>query len=372
MRAFVTGQVGVDKGAYLEALKAEAIGNGFDLEVCHVGQMMYREAPDVPAGRILNLPITRLNALRRAVFKEIGAIANRHEHVIINSHATFRWRHGLFAAFDFDQIKDFNADLYITLLDNAESVHQRLLRDHDLDHTLKDIMVWREEELLATEIIANISRGYGHFFMFSRGRKSLNVKTMHDLMFHPKKKRVYLSFPMSHVLELPQTLAEITRFKETISRHFITFDPADVDEFVLHMSALKAMEEGRTMIQVQAAEGPIMLKTADIAQISGDIMGQIYARDFKMIDQSDMIVSLVPELPGGKPGLSSGVERELHHAFEGGKEVYVIWACRAMPSPFVTETATKIFAGTEEAVEYFKTKGYAGSPEPEIRMTKFE
>jgi len=34
--------------------------------------------------------------------------------------------HGLFAAFDFDQIKEFNAELYVTMLDNAESVHQRL------------------------------------------------------------------------------------------------------------------------------------------------------------------------------------------------------------------------------------------------------
>ena len=66
--------------------------------------------------------------------------------MLVNTHATFRWRHGLFAAFDFDQIKAFNADLYITLLDNVESVHQRLMRDHDIDHTLKDIMVWREEE----------------------------------------------------------------------------------------------------------------------------------------------------------------------------------------------------------------------------------
>jgi hypothetical protein len=85
------------------------------------------------------------------------------------------------------------------------------------------------------------------------------------------------------------------------------------------------------------AEGPVTLKTADVAQISGDILGQIYARDFKMIDQSDMIVSLVPELPGGKPALSSGVERELHHAYEGGKEAYVIWPCKAAPSPFITQ-----------------------------------
>src|SRR5215217_4091363 len=294
MRAFVTGQVGVDKGPYLEAVKEMAAERGIDLCVCNVGEMMYQEAPDVPKGRILNLPITRLNTLRRAVFKEILRTADEHEHVLVNTHATFRWRHGLFAAFDFDQIKAFNADLYMTVLDNVESVHQRLMRDHDIDHSLKDLMVWREEETLATEIIANILRGYGHFYMISRGRNIPTTQTIFRLMFENERKKVYPSFPMSHVMDLPDTLAEIDAFKAALNEHFITFDPADVDEFVLHMSALKAMQEGQTVFEARATDGPVMLKTADVAQISGDIMGQIYARDFKMVDQSDMIVSLVP------------------------------------------------------------------------------
>ena len=353
MRAVVTGQVGVDKGPYLEAVQAEARRNGIDLTVCHVGRMMYAEAPDVPPGRILNLPITRLNTLRRAVFKEILRAAERHEHLLVNTHATFRWRHGLFAAFDFDQIKALKADVYMTVVDNVESVHQRLVRDHDLDHTLKDIMVWREEELLATEILANITKGYGHFYMISRGRNISTAHAIYRLMFEPRRKKAYLSFPMSHVLDLPDTLAEIDRFKVAMNERFTCFDPADVDEYVLHTSAIDALQEGRTTIEAEAAEGKITLKTADVVQISGDIMGQIYARDFKMIDQSDLIVSLVPELPTGKPAISSGVERELQHAFEGGKEVYVIWTGRSTPSPFITETATKVFRSVEEALGHF-------------------
>ncbi len=353
MRAIVTGQVGVDKGPYLEAIKAEAIARGHDLVVCHVGQMMYAEAPDVPAGRILNLPIGRLNTLRRAVFKEILRIAEQHEHVLVNTHATFRWKHGLFAAFDFDQVKALQADLYLTVLDNVENVHQRLLRDHDIDHSLKDIMVWREEELLATEILANILRGHGHFYMVSRGKDIPTTQTIYQLMFEPQRRKAYLSFPMSHVMDLPQTMAEIQSFKRTMHQHFTCFDPADVDEFSLHMQAVAALQEGRTTIDVAAAEGALTLKTADVAQISGDILGQIYARDFKMVDQSDLIISLIPQLPTGRPALSSGVERELHHAFEGGKEVYVIWPGKTTPSPFVTETATRIFASTTEAVKWF-------------------
>ena len=358
MRAIVTGQVGVDKGPYLEEVKKLASEAGHDLEVFHVGKMMYDEAPDVPAGRILNLPISRLNTLRRAVFKEILRLSEKHDHVIVNTHATFRWRHGLFAAFDYDQIKAFNADLYVTMLDNAESVHQRLNKDHDIDHTLKDIMVWREEENLATEIIANVLRGYGHNYILSRGRTVPTTKTLYRMMFEPKTKKVYPSFPMSHVMDLPDTLAEINAFRAVLAEHFIAFDPADVDEFVLHMQATKALEDGHDTVEVEAAEGKTTFKTSEVIQISGDIMGQIYSRDFKMVDQSDMIVSLVPELPNGKPGLSSGVERELHHAWEGGKEVYVVWNCRGTPSPFISETATKVFRSVREAVEFFKTKGY--------------
>jgi adenylate kinase len=358
MRAIVTGQVGVEKGQYLEQVRRLAEAAGIDLAVCHVGEMMYKEAPDVPRGRILNLPISRLNTLRRAVFKEILRTADAHEHCIVNTHATFRWRHGLFPAFDFDQIKQFNPDIYCSLLDNIESVHQRLARDHDMDHTLKDLMVWREEELLATEILANIARGYGHFYMISRGRAVPTTQTLYRLMFEPWRKKVYPSFPMSHVMDLPETLAEIDRFRAALAEHFICFDPGDVDEFVLHTTANKALETGAADVTVAAADGPVTIPTSQIVQIAGDIMGQIYARDFKMVDQSDMIVSLVPELPNGKPGLSSGVERELHHAYEGAKEVYVVWACRGMPSPFITETATRVFRSVDEALAHFRTKGY--------------
>jgi hypothetical protein len=62
MRAFVSGQIGVDKGPYLNRVAEMASAAGIDLKVCHLGEIMYNEAPDVPRGRILNLPITRLNS----------------------------------------------------------------------------------------------------------------------------------------------------------------------------------------------------------------------------------------------------------------------------------------------------------------------
>src|SRR5262245_11870013 len=109
-RVVVTGQVGVEKKPFLDEVATLAHRQGKELKRCHVGDMMYREAPDVVRGRILDLPRARLNSLRRAVFKDILVEAERHPYVIINTHATFRWKHGLFEAFDWDQMTALDAD----------------------------------------------------------------------------------------------------------------------------------------------------------------------------------------------------------------------------------------------------------------------
>jgi adenylate kinase len=387
MRAIVTGQIGMDKKQYLEAVRDFAGEQGESLDIYHIGDMMYREAPDVRPGRILDLPWSRLNSLRRAAFKDVIADSRDKKNVIVNTHATFRWRHGLFHAFDFDQILAFKPDLFICLVDNIEVVHHRLHRDHDIDATLKDCMVWREEEILATELLAHAARSAttqitggvpaaapisagGNFAILSRGRHADTRRTGFRLVCRPNLKRVYPSFPMSHVVDLPDTLAEIDQFRAALSDHFITFDPGDVDEKLLLDRAVAKAQEGKVdeWLDVtphsfggsKAKGEPIRVRVREILDIAGDIDGQIYMRDFKLIDQSDMIVSLIPELPSGTPGLSSGVERELQHAFEHTKEVYVVWKPRKNPSPFITETATKIFRSVPEALAYFDEQGMFG------------
>ena len=387
MRALVTGQIGLDKKQFLDQVAKIAKHNGEDLQIYHIGDMMYREAPDVRPGRILDLPLARLNSLRRAVFRDVIADMHNHKNVIVNTHATFRWKHGLFSAFDFDQLAAFDADLYVTLVDNIETVHQRMLRDHDFEHNLKDLMVWREEEILATEILARsirrnsgqwsvasgqsttptdhwpLTTDHSRFFVLSRGRSVPTAETLYRLIFRPNMKTVYPSFPMSHVMDMPDILAEIDSFRAKIAEKMIAFDPGDVDEKILSDTAIKAATEGKASITVTVNGAPMSLKVADLLQIVPDIDGQIYARDFMLVRQSDMIVSYIPELPGpagtmGKPGLSSGVERELQHAHEHAKDVYVIWKPKKEPSPFVTQTANKVFRSVDEAFEYFDQKGY--------------
>jgi adenylate kinase len=357
-RVVVTGQVGVDKKPFIQRVAQLAESRGKTVRVFNVGDLMYREAPDVRPGRILDLPLARLAALRRSVFKDILAAVDGVDTAIVNTHASFRWKHGLFPAFDHDQMVPLDADLYVTLVDNMDAIHERLTREFDLPHTLKDILVWREEEILATEVLASAIRGQGHYYVFARGLGDNTVESLYRLIFRPDIKRVYPSFPMTHVMDMPDTLAEIDAFRAAIAEHFITFDPGDMDEKRLLFDAAKAMQNGQTRFKVQVHGRELDFDVAEVTGVARDIDAQIYARDFKLIDQSDMIVSFIPELPGGKPGLSSGVERELQHAAEGTKEVYVIWQPKAEPSPFVTATATRVFTTVEELMSYFHEKGY--------------
>ncbi len=368
MRAVITGQIGMDKKPYLEAVSRLAGERGGSIELFNVGKMMYAEGPDIREGRILDLPMSRLHSLRRAAIKDIissSTPVEEHPDIIMNTHATFRWRHGLFPAFDFDQMEAFAPNLFICLVDNIEVVHKRLHDEHDIDATLKDCMVWREEEILATELLAQACGCRNSFYILSRGRHQDTTEICYRLIARNSLKKVYPSFPMSHVVDMPDILEEIGQFRAALAEHFITFDPADVDEKLLLDNGIEAAKQGKDWIEVEPhafggkeGDSPLRVSVREILDIAGDIDGQIYMRDFRLIDQSDMIVSLVPELPGGVPGLSSGVERELQHAWEHTKEVYVVWKPKKAPSPFITETATKIFSSVDEALEYFSEQGY--------------
>ena len=369
MRAIITGQVGLDKKPYLEGVAALAAEQGVELPIYHVGDRMYKEAPDVRPGRILDLPLSRLHTIRRSVLKDVIKESEGQENLIINTHATFRWRHGLFRAFDFDQMEQLKPDLLICLLDNVETVWQRLRDDHYVDATLKDLMVWREEEIMATELLALALGCVSRCYIVPRGRYEPTTKLCFQLVCRYETRKAYVSFPMSHVVGMPDVQAEIDEFRRGFG-DLIVFDPSDVDEKQLLEAAIAATKEGRDFVEgrTMGPEGTseiAPISARQILEVSYDIDGQIYARDFQLIDQSDMIISFVPELAGGVPGLSSGVERELQHAYEHGKEVFVVWKPKREPSPFITETATKVFRSIEEALAHL-----AGPETPAMRSPR--
>lgn len=354
MIVVVTGMVGLNKKSYLEKVCLLAGQRGKEVLLCNVGDQMYAEAPDIPPGKILDIPMKRLNSLRRSVFKDIITKAQKAPNLIVNTHATFRWRHGLFPAMDFDQMRQLNADMYICLIDGVVALHKRLVDEHAVEHTLKDLIVWREEEIIGTEMLCKGINETIPFYCLARGAEKETTDTFYKLLFQNETRRAYLSFPMTAVADMEDVRKEIDDFRRSMQPLFICFDPGELEEAFLPHRARRAGEEGLDFVEVTALGGQVRLDLHEVRQIERDINSQTYARDFMLIDQSDMIISLVPSLADGRAAISSGVERELQHAHEAAKEVYVIWTAKQSPSVFVTQTATKVFNSTAGALEFFK------------------
>jgi len=358
----VTGMVGIDKKQYLAQVCDYAQKRGQDILLCNVGDMMYAEAPDIAPGRILDISLGRLHSLRRSVIKDIIARSKEYKHVIVNTHATFRWRHGLFPAFDFYQMRQLNPNMFICMIDGVEPLHVRLNREHHIRHSLKDLIVWREEEVLATQMAQQGTNENADFYILARGFEKGTIETFYQLAFEPQRKKAYLSFPMTHVAGMPEVLATIKDFRDSMKTLLTCFDPGDLEEAYLPFYAQQAQKAGKDTVEVEVFGEKVQLDAAEVRQIERDINSQIYARDFALIDQADMIVSFIPELDDGMPALSSGVERELQHAHEAAKQVYVIWMPKKEPSVFITQTANKIFRTPAEALKYFEKQYEYKSP----------
>ena len=289
----VTGMVGINKKAYLTDVCDYAAKRGEEILLCNVGDMMYAEAPDITPGRILDISLGRLHSLRRSVIKDIIAKSKEHKHVIVNTHATFRWRHGLFPAFDFYQMRQLNPDLFICMIDGVEPLHLRLGREHQIQHTLKDLIVWREEEVLATQMAQQGTNENAGFYILARGFEKGTIETFYQLAFEPQRKKAYLSFPMTHVAGMPGVLTTIEAFRNAMKTTLTCFDPGDLEEAYLPFYAQQALKSGKDTVQVEVLGEKVYLSADEVKQIERDINSQIYARDFALIDQADMQPDLV-------------------------------------------------------------------------------
>jgi len=358
MIVVVTGMVGVDKKSYLQKVCQFADERGKEVLLCNVGEQMYAEAPDIAHGKILDISMKRLSSLRRSIFKDIIAKARKAPNLIVNTHATFRWRHGLFPAVDFDQMRQLDTDMYICLIDGVIALHARLIDEHSAEHSLKDLLVWREEEIIGTEMLCKGINEKIPFYCLARGAGEETIETFYRLVFEGGCKKAYLSFPMTAVGDMGNVKSEIDKFRRLMKQIFICFDPDDLEESYLPHKAAEAARRGVDFVEVTALGQTIRLDLREVQQIERDINSQIYTRDFMLIDQADMIISFIPTLSDGRAAVSSGVERELQHAHEAAKEVYVIWMAKQAPSVFVTQTATKVFTDPAGAVEFFKKRGY--------------
>jgi len=344
MRVVCTGSSGSDRMGYLEGVEQLARQAGIPLQVCNVGEMMLQKARDIgsPVSRekILDLPSSSLEWLRGTVFEEIVRKAASHENTIIATHTCFRWKKFLSPAFDTYYLSQLDPDFYVTITDDYDAIKRRLEETEQWSGRLQlwEILVWRDEETLITKILAQNFRK-PHFLI----AREEPPEILFDLMFRPQRKRAYLSYPITAIeREQPEQIDKIMAFLAELREHLTVFNPL----------AMTELERARRLQEGEAAE-----MSAELVRMLED---QTVARDYKFIDQSDMVIVYYPVK---EP--SPGVLSELIYGFSHDKEVYMVFPYDI--SPFLQFYCTEIFKTGDELIDYLRTTKIIGTDQLEHR-----
>jgi adenylate kinase len=164
-------------------------------------------------------------------------------------------------------------------------------------------------------------------------------------------RKAYLSFPITR-LKLrsdTQLIAAVDKFKLAIGQVLIAFDPYRMSEYNLVTLAETARKDSKKELTVTLDGAAVVLSVEEVLALKHHLEGQILARDFALIDQSDMIVAYFVLDEKGVPEISAGSQTELAYAFGLTKETYVICEAPGALSPWVTNHATKVFTSVEDA-----------------------
>lgn len=348
-RHVVTGPSGIaDKKGFVQSAAEKLRGlTKEEVRVYHIGRMMYEHDPTIPAGRILALPIYRLELLRQVVMeKVIEECSNFDGHVILDTRGVFRWQYSMEDGYglDVEQLKRFGATTFFTVIDNVQNLWLHANRTHarfGISYSLQDMLVWREEEIRFTNWVSKQVAGKNRFFVtatHNRDRSDDRTDLVAKIMADPNRPKLYTSFPMTHVAGNEKVAEEIRSFKAAVAEaeEMVYFDPADVDEFFLCLEAQKALEAEKEKITVPIAGEEIEMDAAELVALWKGINDSIVGRDLILVHQSDLVFALIPQIEGGLPALSSGVEAEINDARWSGRLVHICWQVDRTPSPFTT------------------------------------
>ena len=357
MRVLITGTSGCDKDRYLEDVAALASQQGMQLDVLHVGDIMGEVSGEmgykISKETVLDLEDSRQMSLRMSVYERIASTMEKQPAIdyMVNTHFSFLWRGRLITALTSQVVDRLSPDIFVTIVDNAQTVRKRLYADPQWSReglTLKDILIWREQEIAYTRNEATRLKK-PHYVVARRHPAS----TLLDLVLEQDVKKIYLSYPMTYMGV--QGFAEVKKLAEELRRHFVVFDPSTITESSLEADLRRAVLEAEREkrpppenILIADEEGSLEIPAQEIEDALTNIRGQIVTRDYSLIDQSDMVVILM-----ARDVMSVGVICEMVYGDTHGKAVYVVSPkFQRKPSPFMSYHADEVFETTDELLHH--------------------
>jgi len=309
---FVTGISGSEASDYVQKVVAEAANHKHLVTHHDIGTLMRKHAqksyPELKWERILDASDSVLRLLRALAFQDVAHdLERRPDHLhIVDLHLSFRWKVYPTKGFEPQILEEFKPYVraFVNIIEDIPKVQARLASTAWGPRPVLGLLLWREEELFLNGIFAD-SSGPVESIAIAAGEPP---KELERIIWHPETKRVYLSFPITHIKEDEKALQEIAAFRDQIREFLIVFDPwacKDYDETYHH----KEMEA----VRAQVGDATVV-------------------RDFRFIDQADAVVVYYPKLVPSK-----GVDAEMKHAFGTGKPIYQYAPEKPGGGPFAVE-----------------------------------
>ncbi len=345
MRVISTGISGTQRLELLREVVALAARRGLDVALYDVRETMFEVAQQVgePVDEetILDNFPRALVLLRAAALEKILSQieARASEHWILNTHAVFRWKNSLISGFDPHYLARLDPHLFLTVTTGIKTTLARLGgQPRWAAMTEEDVLVWREEEQFFAEEMARIHRKQQVLLP-----RSTSVESLYRLLFEPGWTRAYLSYPMQHVTHNAER--GLAAFKAQLEQRLVVFDPAAVNDFAVEDAAEPSTNDGSVQLG-PPVEGGASVQRSRLQQHIAD---QIVVRDYKLIQQSGLVV-VYYDVPVASPGVIS----EMKFALESGKQVLGVWLPQAEPSVFFTRYCTTWFRSVDDLFAYLR------------------
>jgi adenylate kinase len=381
MNVLCTGMSGSGRTSYVNAVRLHAQARGDILHIFDVRDIMFhlaRERGDaLEEETILDVFPSALGAYRAAamerILSDVRALPSGEPWLIV-THAIFSWNYSVVPGLDVYYLNQLQPDAYVTITDGILSIRQRLNEERWRRVTVNNLLWWRDIERAATEMMAAWQRK-PHYLI---GRRQ-GPDTLYRLIFEAGVPTAYLSYPMTH-FEGVDLHAKLEAFRQRLRTLVVVFDPASVDDYTVDLNAAISFSDGsadRAGEGSLAGVGGTSHKTGRARDLLLDghvngadgvgrppnpenldhVDGQIVDRDYKLIDQAQLVVVYYPTTT-----LSAGVICEMKDAIHRGKRVYAVWLPSTQPSPFFTRYCTRWFRDEAHLFAYFRATGIGSHP----------
>jgi len=339
---FCTGITGSGTADYLKQLEKTNL-------VYDIGRMMFEIAEKnlgapIPRTKILDKSDSELAPLRAAAFEKIlRETRDLDKPFFVRSHGSFRWKSCLRKAFDLHYLSELKPDIFVCIVDSIAEIYHRIQTNNQWSGklNLKEIVVWRDEEAVLTELMANYQSKPFYLLPFEEP-----LETLFGII--EGKKRAYLSYPITHMdKSLDEWLKEKDKQRDTLRRKLVVFDPRDIKDVEFIASAAEAKREGRKKVDYQLRSDAISVDCDEVLRIEDDVKFQTVQRDFKIIDQCHMVVALYPQSVK-----SQGVADELKYG-STHKDVFLITPLKGI-DPFTDFNITARYETVDDFIRGLK------------------